>query len=140
VCGITDPILLPELHKVLTSRFSNETIQRIDESSERALQHGFEDGFQVATGRDPAPNPFLAPKCNMVGILDSVGKILAGLLKKSSLGVIDCHGSLEYSRMQLRCGLEGILNKGAGIGLTRQQMRLSFRRPPLVPFFHSTAR
>jgi len=49
------------------------------------------------------------------------------------MGVTDCHRPLEYSRMQPRCGLEGILNKGAGIGLTRQQMRLSFRRLPLCP-------
>jgi hypothetical protein len=56
------------------------------------------------------------------------------------MGVIDWHGLLEYSRMQPRCGLEGILNKGAGIGLTRQQVTLSFRRSPLVPFSHSTVR
>src|SRR3954471_24070026 len=33
-----------------------------------------EDSFQIATGRDQTPNPFLAPKRNMLGTLNSVGK------------------------------------------------------------------
>jgi hypothetical protein len=74
VYTIMDPMLLSELHRVLTFRLSNEMIPKMDESSKKAPKHGFEAGFQVVTVRDRTLKPLLAPKRNAVGTLDSVGK------------------------------------------------------------------
>jgi hypothetical protein len=56
------------------------------------------------------------------------------------MGVIDCHGSFEYSSMQRDVVSKVSSTKAQAEGLTRQQMRLSFWRSPLVPFCHLAIR
>lgn len=70
---IMDPMLLSELHRVLTFRLSNEMIPKMDESSKKSTQAWIRS-FQVVTVRDRTLKPLLAPKRNAVGTLDSVGK------------------------------------------------------------------
>ena len=56
------------------------------------------------------------------------------------MGVIDCHGSFEYSSMQRDVVSKVSSTKAQAERLAHQQMRLSFWRPPLIPFFHLAVR